>query len=159
MDKMRLYASERDGLQLLSVAYEILTQEMGVLAPRAMLVPGAKRDMAMIASKIRILLEGFYRTVPEDQLKTLRRNLQMLSYTIGVRSPGAQKETGKEYGLWLPLEALHAIMLGLNDHCMLCDLDKAQRRACPLRKALDIIPNDSADRLDGDCQYYAFRWI
>lgn len=37
----------------------------------------------------------------------------------------------------------------------MCNLDKGQRRACALKKALDAVPNDIPDKMDGDCPYYA----
>ena len=47
-----------------------------------------------------------------------------------------------------------ALLAGCHDHCLMCHEDKAQRRACQLRRALDMIPNDTTDREDGDCPYY-----
>ena len=153
MEKKRLTASEREALVRLSVALEILIGEPKHLTARAALVPGAKRDMAMMASRIRKLMEGFTATIPPEQLLIYRRALQMASYTVGVRRPGEPRDE-KDYGIWLPWEVMNVLLQGCHDHCMMCDLDKGQRRACPLKKALDTIPNDQPDRSDGDCPYY-----
>lgn len=43
---------------------------------------------------------------------------------------------------------------GLHDHCLMCSMDPAQQRACPLRKALDELPSDIPDRQDGGCRFH-----
>lgn len=154
METKRLTASERDSLLRLNVAMEILISDLGHLTARAKLVPGARRDMAMMAKKAEGLLKGFAATIPLDQMKTYQNALEMVSYVVGVKHPGATQRDEKNYGMWIPWEVLNALLAGCHDHCMMCDLDKAQRRACPLRKALTIIPNDSKEREDGDCPYY-----
>ena len=78
----------------------------------------------------------------------------MVSYTIGVKKPGPSTLDEKNYGMWIPYEVLNALLAGCHDHCLMCPMDKAQRRSCELRKALTIIPNDSQERSDGDCPYY-----
>ena len=153
MGEKRLTASEREALARLHICWEILTRAPEWLGPRAAMVPGAKRDLAMMAAKINRLLEGMIDTIPTEQLMTVRRHLKMTSYTIGVRRPGPLQRDDREYGLWLPFEVLNALMAGCHDHCSLCDLDRSRRLACPLKKALDTIPNDGQDR-PGDCPYY-----
>ena len=154
METKRLTASEREALLRLNVAMEILILDIGALAERAKLIPYAKRDMAMMARKAEKLLGAFAKTIPDKQLMSYRRSLELVSYVVGVKKPGAQVRDEKNYGLWLPWEVLNALLAGCHDHCMMCAMDKAQRRACPLMKALDTIPNDSAEREDGDCPYY-----
>lgn len=154
MSTKRLTASEREALLRLNVAMEILILDLKPLRERAKLVPYAKRDMAMMAKRAEKLLSEFARTIPDEQLMTYRRALEMVSYVVGVKKPGAQGRDEKNYGMWLPYEVLNALLVGCHDHCMMCALDKAQRRACPLMKALDTIPNDTRDREDGDCPYY-----
>lgn len=150
----RLTASEKEALVRLNVALEILTTEPEHLAQRAALIPGAKRDMAMMAAKIFKLLGGFADTIPADQLLPYRRALMGTSYMIGMKKPGVEPLDEKNYGMWLPYEVLNALIAGCHDHCMMCNLDKVGRKQCPLRKALDTIPNDSEPLPDGDCQFY-----
>jgi len=154
VDKRRLTASERESLIRLNVVLEILVREPEYLAVRANHVPGAKRDMAMMATKIRKLLEGFTDTIPDDQLMIYRRALEMASYTVGMKRPGGGPRNEKDYGMWLPYEVINELLAGLHDKCMMCSLDKGQRRACALKKALDTIPNDVEQPTDGDCAYY-----
>ena len=154
-DLPRLTASEREALLRLNVAMEILILDLGNLQSRSKLVPYARRDLVMMAAKARKLLEKFAATIPPEQQMTYRRALEMVSYTVGVKRPGTTgKRDEKNYGMWIPYEVLNALLTGCHDHCLMCDLDLAQRRACPLRKALTIIPNDSRERSDGDCPYY-----
>lgn len=154
MATKRLTASEREGLVRMNVALEILTQEPAGLVQRSAMVPGAKRDLAMMATKIRKLMEGFTETIPDEQLLTYRRALQMTSYVIGMKKPVTSQRDETNYGMWLPYEVINTLLGGCHDHCMMCDLDTIGRKKCPLRKALTIIPNDVPDRNDGDCPYY-----
>ncbi|MBQ3424413.1 MAG: hypothetical protein IJH38_04355 [Clostridia bacterium] len=150
----RLTASEREALLRMNMAADILMRDIHELDQRAKLVPYARRDLAMLAAVAKRLLTGFRDTIPEEQLRTYLNALSAASYVVGIKRPGAPTRNEKDYGMWLPYEVLNALLAGCHDHCMMCDLDKAGRRACPLKKALDIIPNDSEDRPDGDCPYY-----
>ena len=155
MSTRRLTASEREALLRMDVAMEILILDAKeTLAERAKLVPYGRRDMAMLAAVARRLLEGFNQTIPAEQKKTYMNALNMVGYTIGVKKPGPSSRDEKNYGMWIPYEVLNALLAGCHDHCLMCPMDKAQRRSCELRKALTIIPNDSAERSDGDCPYY-----
>ena len=154
MSTKRLTASERESLLRLNVAMEIMILDLKQLEQRAKLVPYARRDMAMMAAVANRLLRGFAATIPVEQAMTYRRALEMVSYTIGVKKPGPSSRDEKNYGMWIPYEVLNALLDGCHDHCLMCGLDLAQRRACQLRKALTIIPNDSRERSDGDCPYY-----
>lgn len=154
-ERKRMTASEREALMRLNIAFEIMS--LDVLEPlndRMKLIPGAKQDLAMMRARITKIIEAVPETIPDNQLKTYVNNLKMVSYTIGVKAPGKLGRNERDYGLWLPYETLSALLAGCHDHCLMCHADKAERRACELRKALDAIPNDTADRDDEDCPYY-----
>lgn len=150
----RLTASEREALLRMNVAMEILLLDIHQLDGRAKMVPWARRDLAMLSAVARRLLEGFSATIPPDQTQSYLNALSMVSYTVGVKKPGAMTRDEKNYGIWLPWEVINAMLVGCHDHCLMCPMDKAQRRACELRKALTTIPNDTEERSDGDCPYY-----
>lgn len=151
----RMTASEREALMRLNVAFEIMALDvLEPLAERMKMIPGARRDLAMMAKRITKIIEAVPGTIPDNQLRTYLNNLKMVSYTIGVRNPGKLQRDEKNYGMWLSFETLTALLAGCHDHCLMCHEDKAQRRACALRQALDAIPNDTIDREDGDCPYY-----
>lgn len=154
METKRLTATEKEALVRLSVAREILVEEPEMLKTRVSLVPGAKRDIAMMASKINRLLEGFKATIPQEQVSIYEHALHMSRYSIGAKRPGAGVRNDKEYGMWIPFDVLDKLLEGLRDRCDMCSLDKGQRRACALRKAVDTIPNDVPRRDDGDCPYF-----
>ena len=108
----------------------------------------------MLKAKIKKLMEQVVGTIPDDQLKSYVNSLKMASYTVGIRKPGNMERDEKNYGMWLPFEVINALLNGCHDHCMMCPADKAERRACKLRKALETIPNDTPDRDDDDCPFY-----
>ena len=153
-DKKRLNATERESLVRLNVAYEILLRESENLKDRARAIPWAARDLGLLRYRINRLMEQFAETIPTDQLKTYVNALKMTGYTIGAKRPFGEKRNEKDYGMWLPYEALNTLLEGCHDKCMMCDLDAMGRKKCPLRRALDSIPNDVPERHDGDCQYY-----
>lgn len=154
METKRLTASEREALLRLNVAMEIIILDLKCLDQRSKLVPYARRDLAMMARRAENLLRGFAATIPEAQLMTYRRALEMVSYVVGVKRPGQAVRDEKNFGMWLPYEIINALLAGCHDHCLMCPADKAERRACGLRKALETIPNDAEDREDGDCPFY-----
>ena len=154
METKRLTASEREALLRLNVAMEIIILDLKCLDQRSKLVPYARRDLAMMARRAEKLLRGFAATIPEAQLMTYRRALEMVSYVVGVKRPGQAVRDEKNFGMWLPYEIINALLAGCHDHCLMCPADKAERRACGLRKALETIPNDAEDREDGDCPFY-----
>ena len=154
METKRLSATERESLVRLNIAFEILTREPELLAARSALIPGAKRDLAMMSTKISKLMAKFLLTIPPDQYRTYINSLKMASYSVGVRRPGGTVRDDKNYGLWLSHEVISGLLDGCYEHCMMCSMDKAERRSCILRKTLDAIPNDAPQRDDGDCPYY-----
>lgn len=154
METKRLTATEKEALVRMNVALEVLTKEPQYLRERAALIPGAKRDLAMIAKRIEGLMEQFALTIPQEQARTYLNALGMASYVIGVRRPGDHGRDDKNYGMWLPNEVINALVDGCHDHCLMCSADTEGRKRCHLRKMLDTLPNDGPDRGDGDCPYY-----
>lgn len=152
--KKRLTALERDAMLRLNVALEILTTETGHLRSRLQGIPYAYRDIGCLKQKILRIVVALNDTIPDDQMKHWVKMLGTATYQVGTRQINERNKQEKEYGLWISIDTLKTLMAGLHDKCMVCDLDRGQRRACPLRKAIDSIPNDTPDREDGDCQYY-----
>lgn len=150
----RLTANEREAMLRLYVAVEILLVEPEHLARRVSRVKYGKRDFAMIRAKVNRMLTEMLTTVPKDQLRSLVMNLKTSSYVVGVKQPGSVQRDGKNFGTWASWDTLNALLAGCHDKCTLCDLDRQGRKSCDLRKALDSIPNDMADRETGDCPYY-----
>jgi len=145
--------AERDALMRLNIAYDILLETAAALKDRARLIPYAARDLAMIRAKISRIMEAVAYSIPKEQRTTYNNNLRMASYTIGVKGPATGKPRNDAYGMWISWNELNALLEGCHDHCLTCQLDKYETRRCPIRKALDVIPNDVPRSEDGECPY------
>ena len=152
--KKRMSATERDALLRMNVALEILATEPGNLTQRLAEIPYAKRDIALMRTKIYKLIEKLTETIPDDQMPHWVKQLEKTQYYVGVRNPADKNRIEKDYGLWLTFDTLYKLIAGCKDKCLMCMLDKAQRKACPLKKAIDAVPNDVPEKEDGDCPYY-----
>lgn len=152
--KKRLTASERDAILRMNVVLEILDTETRKLEGRMEGIKYAKRDIGMMRAKIGKLVHDLAATIPDDQRWHYVKMLETATYYVGAKNPVKEAHNKSEYGYWLPVKTIEALLDGCHDKCMVCDLDKSHRRACPLRKAIDSIPNDTPERDDGDCQYY-----
>lgn len=154
LSRKRLTGSEREALVNVNVALDLLMKSQDELKARAKTVPGGNRYIAMVIAKLTKLLGYFAATVPHEQLKTYLNNLNMASITVGVKNPAnLGRRTGDEYGMWLSYEAIEQIINGCHDHCLMCALDRGERKRCKLKKAMDSIPNDLSPRED-DCPYF-----
>lgn len=154
MSTKRLTATEREMIMAFSVAADLIVRTQETMPERTAMIPGGKRDLAMMASKVRKLVERYMDTIPTEQLPIIKRSMASCSYRIGSRRPAEPQQDTKNYGIWLPYEVLNELLEGAREKCVVCTLDKAQRRACKLKKALDTVPNDVREKDDGDCQYY-----
>lgn len=154
MGEIRLTASERESMERLWVAAKILTEEPDNLRRRLPLVKYGKRDMAMMAKGTERLLVSLLETVPVDQRQSLARNIRSAACLIGVKRPGAFTRDDANWGTWISWETLSVLLAGCHECCELCSMDRQNRKSCPLRKALDAIPNDTVDRSTDDCPYY-----
>ena len=152
--RKRMTASERDAMLRMNIVLEILDTETAKLEERLKGIPYAKRDIGMMKQKIYKLIGQLTDTIPDDQMFHWLRMLKTATYYVGARNPVKEAHNKSEYGYWLSVKTIEALLDGLHDKCMVCDLDRSQRRACPLRKAIDSIPNDTPERDDGDCPYY-----
>lgn len=154
MDKKRLTASEMETLLRMRAASIILKEIPVKMSQRSEMVPYAKRDFAMLAAKVQKLHDAFIETIPENQISTYNNNLWMCNFSIGVKRPGNSERNNREYGMWISYDVLNTLLEGCHDHCTMCNLDKGQRRACKLKKAMDILPNDVPRYDENDCPYY-----
>ena len=150
----KLYADERESIMRLEMVENVLRKELPTLNERLGHVEGGRRDYALISKKCTQLKHKIMHTVPEYQIDGLKRNMASCSYAIGARMPGQiGKASYDTWGTWVSWGMLNEILDALHDHCMMCDKDLGDQGACPLRKALDELPNDVRERTDGGCQY------
>ena len=138
----------------MAIVTDILTDDIKALETRAAIIDHGKSGIALLKAWTLKLFRAMVDTIPEEQLKSVLHSMNDMSYVIGVKSPGKLKSDNRNFGMWLSNEQVNALIEGCHDKCMMCNLDKQQRRGCALRKALDSIPNDVPMRDNGDCQYY-----
>ena len=132
----------------------LLRSEINNLKGRNALIPRGKWRLATAMSQMTRYIEDAYRTIPTEQLMTIKRSLQDTSYTVGVRCPATRdRNRDREYGVVVPIGALNAIFAACGEHCLMCMGNGEEQRRCKLRKALDEIPNDVQARDDGGCPY------
>lgn len=148
-----LTATEREWMIRLNVAHSILVKAAEYLQGRMHQVPYGSRDIAMIAKRIDRLLDMAEKTIPREQYLSYKRNLRMSDYTVGVKGPARGTPREDEYGMWVSLNELNALVDGCHDHCAMCMLDKYGQKKCPIRRALDEIPNDVPHPMGGECPY------
>jgi hypothetical protein len=146
-------ASERETMLRVVTALNILITEPEQLKSRMKDVPYYSRDVGMLRKKALTMIEKMTDTIPKEQMWQWYREVKSVSYTVGVS--GVTSRNNEKYGVWLPNNVINALLEGCKEQCLMCNLDKGQRRACALKKALDAVPNDVPDKMDGDCPYYA----
>lgn len=152
--RKRLTATEREGLMRINLALSLLVTEEGNLKARNKLIRRGGSLLGAARGLLTKYVESFYPTVPADQLKSVYRAVKDTTYTVGVRCPATRdKKRDKEYGVVVPIGALNALFAACGDHCLMCMGNREEQGKCPLRKALDAIPNDVGDRSDGRCPY------
>ena len=153
-ERKRLCATEREALMNMSLAMDIMLRAKDLLPERMKMIEYGARDLGAITNGLTRLRRKILRTVPDCQIETLQRNLKACSYTIGVRRPGKeQAHNYKDFGCWVSWDFINEMLLGLHDHCLMCGLNAAEQRACPLAKALDSIPSDIPDAPGDGCRY------
>ena len=155
MEKKRLTASERDAVLRLCAAMAILGSEPDKIKQRLSDMPFAKRDVGLIRKNISKMIEHIVLSVPVSQLNSLKRDIHNTTYSVSPRKLSAT-DTANEKNAFMSLshDTIYTLIEGCHDKCLMCSLDKGQRRGCSLKKALDSVPNNIPDKEDGDCPYY-----
>lgn len=152
MDKKRLYATEYDGLMQLALIGNMLLRSEERLANRLKGIKRGRFHMACARAQALRTYEAVLDTVPTDQLRQLKRNLDGSSWYVGVKRPGETRE--REYGVWISIEALKVIEEALHEHCLVCPIDIEEQRKCALRRVLDNeLTNNAQERAGGACPY------
>ena len=154
MEQKRMTATEREAFQRIGLAEMLIRTEGENLKTRTKMIPRGAWRIASVISQLTRYINDVCDTIPEEQRKPLWRALQETSYTVGIRCPATRdRERDKQYGIFVPIWALDAIFAACGDHCITCMGGYDEQRKCPLRKALDAIPNDVKEREDGRCHY------
>ena len=150
----RMTAGERESLMRVNLAMSLLLSEADSLKRRNKLIRYGNQMLAAARGLVSRYVSDCYRTIPLEQLKTIQRSIADTTYTVGVRCQATRdRNRDREYGVVVPIGALNAIFAACGEHCLMCMGSTDEQNRCPLRKALDAIPNDVQDRADGRCPY------
>ena len=152
MDKPRIVADETDGLKLLVFALDAMEAVGNKLAGRLRLTKTGARNFGSAKWALGRVIADVVETVPDVQRHTLRKNLENVTYRVGVRKPWDNKQDA-EYGMWMSWEAVYALLGAARSACLTCDLTPDKQRQCPLAKALDELPT-SKDETARGCGYF-----
>ena len=151
MEPKRMPAGERQDFMHLVAAMTAMNY-LDPLEPRFSRVKGGKWMFRTAKGIINKLYEETIKTLPLEQMKSIRRQLHGFRYSLHIENVG-----GKDYktdGIWLSWAALEHITDATRDHCLMCQKDIVQQRQCPLAKALDELPCINADEDAHGCRYF-----
>ena len=153
-DKKRLNQDEQIAVMDLAGVLSILhSQSLESLDPLLKLIPGGKRDMGMLKSKITKLFDGVCDVTPEASLRAMLPSLKKVRCRIGVPLIG-HENMNAENGWVVSFDDLTALTGACYDKCMLCDRTGAEISKCKLRKTLKRLPTpDEPEPMGGGCGY------
>lgn len=160
LQQKMMCASERDNEGLLHVMWDVSDDILRGNERRMKMVPGMKRDMALIRSLCEKYVVKVRCTVPPQQRAMMDRHLEHFSYTVGVRNPTSMGKRNKDdWGLWVSMHDLEVLFSTAHDFCMMCSDDLQHQRQCPLRKVMQRIGVQAEltvpdkENKDGYCEY------
>lgn len=153
-ERKRLTATEREALMRINLALSICMNHRNELARRTGLIPRGAFYLASAQKMLERYVEECYRTIPAEQLMILQRSIREMTCYVGVRCPATMNaNTGRDWGVIVPLNVINTLFAACTDHCLTCVRTGEDQRRCELKKALDLVPNDAKDRKDGSCPY------
>lgn len=147
--------------ETLSVEYLLgLSQEtqtaMKTLAKR-LRDTGTYERLAFAGSEIEQVTSEVLCTVPEKQLRALRRNLDNMEMQIRIKRPSCELEPlGASY---VDTELLTAVLREYaSDRCRLCLGGAEEQRKCRYKELLDEIVMESLPEKPYGCKYRDAEW-
>ena len=150
----RLRGNERQGILEILTAYQIVKEAEGKVDKRIGKIKRGRWRAHVALAMLDTLSNELVRTVPVDQLVNLKHDMEHATFKIGMYRP---LDTRNEFGIWLSYADAETLFNGLNDHCLVCDLDRAGQAKCRIRKMMNSIPNEAVDIRDNgqSCPYYS----
>lgn len=151
METKRMPAGERQDFMHLVAAMTAMNY-LDPLEPRFSRIKRGKWMFRTAKGIINKLYEETLKTLPLEQIKSIRRQLIGLRYSLHIVNVN-----GKDYkndGIWLSWEALEQLTNATRDHCLMCQKNTMEQRMCPLAKALDELPCIKADENARGCRYF-----
>ena len=154
--RTRVTAGDREALMRINLGLNFLLEEPERLKRRTKMVRRGAFWLGAARSALERYMTSVYKTIPAEQLQTIRRSIMETGYTIGIKCKAtADANRFAEWGVIVPIEVVNVMFDACKDHCLTCMGDTEAQKRCKLRKALDILPNDTEERSDGTCPYRA----
>ena len=156
METKRMSATEKEWLVRLGIVDKIISADEPLVTKRIAMVPHGRLLISGASGLIKRFIRDVEKTLNDSDRKVLGRSFMDSTYTIGIRCVATkQNETKRndEYGIVVPINAIHALLDARKDHCLTCIGTREEARKCPLKKAMDTLPNDCEDKDDGSCPY------
>jgi hypothetical protein len=132
----RLTADEQNAFLRLCAVQSIMDDD--TLLPHIALVKRGKSKLGMIRHCVDYLIEGICYTMTTNQLISLKRQLPLLRWRVGVKRPVDTDE--RDYGWFLSNDDINTLLEGCRDRCMMCSMAGSDVYNCKLRKVLDTMP-------------------
>ena len=157
METVRMTATEREALIRVNLGLTFLLDDVKPLENRTRMIKRGGWLLATARGCLQKYIHEALKTVSLDQLKTLNRTIRETTYSVGVRCPATQNrdiEKIRDFGIVVSYESMHVLLDACKEKCHLCGYDTEGQRRCPLRKALDSIPNDQIREGQDECPYY-----
>lgn len=148
--RTRISADERESIYGMALAFTLMDKTISGLSRRLKTVKhGNWYTKTARATWFRAYGEVM-KTISAEQLPTLARNLECMSYTFGVKPV-----TKNDYGIYLTYDQLAGLVDAAKAECITCALDKQAMRSCKLKKTFDSLPLvDQTVTSGGTCAYF-----
>lgn len=139
--------ADREGLMAwVAIASTLVNEEVQGIEHYFAKYPGGKRDLAML----RKLTQKYMYLLIEDTVKNKQDGDQLMKWMdhirihIGVKGMYGHPpiDGNRDMGYWVNYKNLQTLLEAVQDHCMLCNKDKAGVNACALHRALKALPLD-----------------
>lgn len=155
IERKRMTADERDALMHLAALKTLTPVTYVSLEKRAKNIKLAKARLGLLAWLSEWLVNVFMASIPDDQIESMKRNLEGCTFQIGARKV-VKNGDADEWGLWVSNDDLNALMEAAENKCLTCDLHDSRERSCKLRAALDRLGADGQHDAGKGCEY---RWL
>lgn len=146
-ERKRLPASARDalmGLYAMDVLLDQYKQDYMRIADRA---DYGRRDMGLIRSRLDALIKKILQTVPGEQLRSIRHQMEQSTIRVAVKSPKGR--IGDDLWVCSREELVELVRFAVWGACPSCDKEDGSR--CKLRQVIDALPVD-VDKIVMGCE-------
>lgn len=156
-DRAPLTGREYAALESLFAAISHFQTLNPMLEKRSRQVPGLWRDMRMVDTKTRQILDGILSTVPENKLRHVLADCKNARLYIKIEPPGSVNTVTMGFS-YVPTKTLNELLCYVCEHeCLMCNKTAVEARKCPVRKMLDnALPHDIQARDGEHCKYSDF---